>query len=62
MSFAEWITGDSRTEYVARRVETFRTEYRRTAELEDTKIDHAEFRYLTVEAKHAAEDSYDRWT
>lgn len=61
MSFAAWLSGETRSEFVARRVEAFRKDYQRTREFEGTKIDQAEFRHLTVEAKHEAEDSYDRW-
>jgi hypothetical protein len=53
--------GESKPDYVNRKVTTFRKDRQRTAEREGTQLDPHEFEQETLRAKHEAEDSWDFW-
>ena len=53
--------GESKNEYVSRKVDTFRKDYQRQHEAEDIGIDTEEFRSLSLEVKWGAQDWWDFW-
>jgi hypothetical protein len=52
--------GESKSEYVSRKINTFRKDYQRQHEAEDIPVDEDEFRYLSLDVKWDAEDSWER--
>jgi hypothetical protein len=53
--------GESKSEYVSGKVDSFRTSYTRTREAESLEVDQDDLRHHLLEVKHAAEDWYDFW-
>ncbi len=55
------MSGETRSQYVSRKVDSFRTSYTNTRETEGLDIDHDDLRLHLLEVKHGAEDWYDFW-
>jgi len=55
------VIGESKSQYVSRKVDSYRKEYQRRHESEDIPIDADEFRHGSLEVKHGAEDWFDFW-
>jgi hypothetical protein len=53
--------GESKSEYVSRKVDAWRKDYQRTHEREGIPVDPIDFRSRSLDVKYEAEDSYDFW-
>ena len=53
--------GESKSEYVSRKVNAWKKKEQRTHEMEGTPLDADEFEQDALEVKHDAEDWYDFW-